>query len=496
MQGRLIGGRYRVVRRLGSGGMASVYLAEDERLGRPTALKRMHSELDPGLAERFQREARLGASLNHPNVVKVFDVVNEDEDGVTTLVLEYVDGETLAEVIRRGPLAPAQALEVLEPLADALDHAHENGVVHRDIKPANVLIGRDGSVKLADLGVATGVDLTRVTSTGTALGSAAYMAPEQLAGEQVGAAADIYAFATIAFETLTGRRARTADSPMAIVHQVANGPPPDLTEAWPEAPHNASAVLKRGMADMAEDRPESAAQLVRDLEDGLRPTLEAPAAPLPAPPLELLPEPSAGATTAPQPEHTPAPQPPPEPMPTPQPEPVRRAPAPEPARPAARPETGRRRTRVGALAVGLAVLALAAVVVVVVLSGGEEASPPEAQQKPPAKSRRPAGPSPDSVVRSFYTLAAKDQFEAAWKLAGSRVRSQLGGFEAFKRQLATLESVSFEQARVTRGRGDDATVAIATRAVHTNKVDNCRGDVSLTRAGESWLIDRLGVSCS
>ena len=494
MQGRLIGGRYRVVRRLGSGGMASVYLAEDERLGRPTALKRMHSELDPGLAERFQREARLGASLNHPNVVKVFDVVNEDEDGVTTLVLEYVDGETLAEVIRRGPLAPAQALEVLEPLADALDHAHENGVVHRDIKPANVLIGRDGSVKLADLGVATGVDLTRVTSTGTALGSAAYMAPEQLAGEQVGAAADIYAFATIAFETLTGRRARTADSPMAIVHQVANEPPPDLTEAWPEAPHDASAVLKQGMADMAEDRPQSAAQLVRDLEDGLRPTLEAPPAPLPAPPLELLPEPSAGAATAPQPEHTPAP--PPEPMPTPQPEPVRPAPAPEPARPAAPPETGRRRTRVGALAVGLAVLALAAVVVVVVLSGGEEASPPEAQQKPPAKSRRPAGPSPDSVVRSFYTLAANDQFEAAWKLAGSRVRSQLGGFEAFKRQLGTLESVSFEQARVTRGRGDDATVAIATRAVQTNRVDNCRGDVSLTRAGESWLIDRLGISCS
>ena len=497
MQGRLIGGRYRVVRRLGSGGMASVYLAEDERLGRPTALKRMHSELDPGLAERFQREARLGASLNHPNVVKVFDVVNEDEDGVTTLVLEYVDGETLAEVIRRGPLAPAQALEVLEPLADALDHAHENGVVHRDIKPANVLIGRDGSVKLADLGVATGVDLTRVTSTGTALGSAAYMAPEQLAGEQVGAAADIYALATVAFEALTGRRARTADSPMAIVHQVANEPPPDLSEAWPDAPHEASAVLKQGMADLAEDRPESAAQLVRDLEDGLRPTLEAPAAP---PPPELRPEPSAGAATtpAPQPEPKPKPEPEltPEPESTPEPALVPPPPASEPPRPAARPEAKRRRTAVGALAAALAVLALAGVVVAVVLSGEEEAPAPRAQEERGAASSRPAGPSPDSVVRSFYTRAAKDQFESAWKLAGPRVRSQLGGFEAFKRQLGTLKTVDFEQARVARESGDSATVAVATRAVHTNKVDNCRGDVSLSRAGESWLIDRLGISCS
>ena len=482
------------MRRLGSGGMASVYLAEDERLGRPIALKRMHSELDPGLAERFQREARLGASLNHPNVVKVFDVVNEDEDGVTTLVLEYVDGETLAEVIRRGPLGPARALEVLEPLADALDHAHENGVVHRDIKPPNVLIGRDGSVKLADLGVATGVDLTRVTSTGTALGSAAYMAPEQLAGEQVGAAADIYALATVAFEALTGRRARTADSPMAIVHQVANEPPPDLSEAWPDAPHEASAVLKQGMADLAEDRPESAAQLVRDLEDGLRPTLEAPAAPPPPPPPEQRPEPSAGAATTParQPEPTPTP----EPEPTPEPALVAPAPASETARPAARPEARRRRTPVGPLAVALAVLALAGVVVAVVLSGDEEGSPPRAQEDRGAASSRPAGPSPDSVVRSFYTRAANDQFESAWKLAGPRVRSQLGGFEAFKRQLGTLESVDFEQARVARESGDNATVALATRAVHTNKVDNCRGDVSLSRAGESWLIDRLGISCS
>jgi eukaryotic-like serine/threonine-protein kinase len=213
---RLGGGRYRVVRRLGSGGMAAVLLAEDERLERLVALKRLHSELDPGLVERFNREARLGASLNHPNVVRVFDVF--EEDSVTTLVLEYVDGENLAQALRRGPMAPDQALAVLEPLAEALDHAHSNGVIHRDVKPANVLIAQDGTVKLADLGIAKGRDATRVTSSEAAIGSAPYMAPEQLAGDEVTAAADIYALAALAFEVVSGRRARTGDSPMAILH--------------------------------------------------------------------------------------------------------------------------------------------------------------------------------------------------------------------------------------------------------------------------------------
>ncbi len=284
MDGQLLGGgRFRVVRKLGSGGMATVYLAEDERLGRTVALKRMHSELAPGLAERFQREARLGASLNHPNVVRVFDVVEDEDDTLTTLVLEYVDGENLAQAIRRGPLSPERAMAVLEPLAEALDHAHANGVVHRDVKPANVLIARDGAVKLSDLGVATGVDVTRVTSSGAAVGSAPYMAPEQLAGGEVTAAADIYALATVAFEALSGRRARTGDSPMAIVHQVANAPPPDLTEAWPEAPARASAVLRRGMADQPEDRPQSAAGLVSDLGVALKP---GPASATAAPPAD------------------------------------------------------------------------------------------------------------------------------------------------------------------------------------------------------------------
>lgn len=459
---RLGGGRYRVVRKLGSGGMATVYLAQDERLERSVALKRMHSDLDPGLVERFQREARLGASLNHPNVVRVFDVFEEKDDEVTTLVLEYVDGETLADAIRRGPLPPAQALAVLEPLAEALDHAHENGVIHRDVKPANVLLARDGRVKLADLGVATGVDVTRLTSSGTALGSAAYMAPEQHAGDEATAGADVYALAAVAYEALTGRRPRTGDSPMAIVHQVANYPPPELMEAWPEAPPEASAALLRGMADRPEDRPESASDLVRDLRAGLE---SAPTADPPTPPVD-----------------PPTPDPSSADPPTPVPSAVDHAP-PAPAR-------GR---RAGALIAALGALVVIALIVVLALRGQDEGSAPSAGRP---STEVPAAASPESTVLGFYTSAANDRFEAAWKLAGTRARAQLGGFAAFKRQLGTLRSIEFRENRTVRESDTRATVAIQTRAVHTNKVDNCRGDVTLSRKDRRWLIDRLGVSCA
>jgi serine/threonine protein kinase len=479
---RVGGGRYRVVRRLGSGGMAAVVLAEDERLERLVALKRMHSEMDPGLAERFSREARLGASLNHPNVVRVFDVFEEGEEPVTTLVLEYVDGENLAQALRRGPLPPARALRVLEPLAEALDHAHVNGVVHRDVKPANVLIGKDGTVKLSDLGIATGGGMPRVTSSEAVIGSAPYMAPEQLAGDEATAAADIYALATVAFEALSGRRARTGDSPMAIVHQVANHPAPELTEAWAEAPQRASDVLRRGMADKPEDRPESASRLIGDLGAALRagsaPAQEraAPAAPPPAPTPTPLP---------PTPTPTPTPPTPPPPAESP---PAESPPAESP--PAESPR--RRRGRAGAVIAGLAALAVvAAIALVALLGGGEEEPTPERE---PA-SKPAAVPSPAAVVRDFYSEAADDRFDAAWKLAGPRARAQLGGFEAFKRQLGTLRSVDFEENRVVSKEGKRASVAIQTRAVHSDRVDNCRGDVSLVRRGDGWLIDRLGVTC-
>jgi eukaryotic-like serine/threonine-protein kinase len=247
--------------------MASVLLCEDERLGRQVAVKRLHADSPVDVERRFNREAKLGASLNHPNLVSVFDTATDDE-GVL-IVMEYVDGEPLSRTLRRGPLRPEEVRKMVLDLGDALDHAHDQGVVHRDVKPGNVLIRQDGLTKLADLGIATASDGTRITRSGTVLGTAAYMAPEQLEGRDAGPPADIYALAAIAFEALSGRKPREGRTPMEIAHKIATEGPPDLSEAWPTAPKAAARVLKRGMARDPEDRPGSAGELARELAAAL-----------------------------------------------------------------------------------------------------------------------------------------------------------------------------------------------------------------------------------
>src|SRR4051794_22707145 len=247
--------------------MATVLLAEDERLGRQVAVKRLHAESPEDTARRFRREARLGASLNHPNVVSVYDIVSDDE-GVL-IVMEYVEGETLRDAIERGPLAPERVVEVLRGVAGALDHAHGEGIVHRDVKPANVLLGRDGRIKLADLGIATAVEGTRITMSGTVLGTAAYMAPEQLEGHKPGPASDIYSLAVLAWESLSGSRAYEGRTPLEIAHRKASDPPPSLASVRPEAPPAAVALLERAMGPDPAARPPSAGAFVDELEQAL-----------------------------------------------------------------------------------------------------------------------------------------------------------------------------------------------------------------------------------
>jgi tetratricopeptide (TPR) repeat protein len=248
--------------------MASVLLCEDERLGRQVAVKRLHADSPVDVEHRFKREAKLGASLNHPNLVSVFDTATDDE-GVL-IVMEYVDGEPLSRLLRRGPLRPEEVRKMVLDVGDALDHAHAQGVVHRDVKPGNVLIREDGVTKLADLGIATASDGTRITRSGTVLGTAAYMAPEQLDGREAGPPADIYALAAIAFEALSGKRPREGRTPMEIAHSLATEGAPDLRVAWPNAPKAAAEVLQRGMAPEPEDRPASAGELARELADALQ----------------------------------------------------------------------------------------------------------------------------------------------------------------------------------------------------------------------------------
>jgi serine/threonine-protein kinase len=247
--------------------MASVLLCEDERLGRQVAVKRLHADSPVDVEQRFNREAKLGASLNHPNLVSVFDTATDDE-GVL-IVMEFVDGEPLSRALRRGPLTPDEVATMVTELGEALDHAHSQGIVHRDVKPGNVLIRDDGLTKLADLGIATAADGTRITRSGTVLGTAAYMAPEQLEGGEVGPPADVYALAAIAFEALSGKKGREGRTPVEIAHQIATEGPPDLRDAWPGAPDEVARVLQRGMALRPEDRPASAGEFASELSDAI-----------------------------------------------------------------------------------------------------------------------------------------------------------------------------------------------------------------------------------
>ena len=270
-QGSLLAGRYRVAGHLGSGGMASVLLCRDERLGRDVAVKRLHADSPEDMEKRFAREARLGASLNHPNLVSIYDTAIDDE-GVL-IVMEYVRGESLSEALRRGPLEPRRAGTMAAELGSALDHAHSHGVVHRDVKPANVLLRDDGVTKLADLGIATAAGQTRITRSDMVLGTASYMAPEQLDGAEPGPAADVYALAAVCFEALAGGKARSGRTPLEIAHSIATEPPPDLRDRLPGAPPAAAEILRRGLERDPNARPRSAGEL----GTGLREALERPA---------------------------------------------------------------------------------------------------------------------------------------------------------------------------------------------------------------------------
>lgn len=220
-------GRYELGRVIGSGGMAIVFRARDRERGRPVAVKLLADNLsaDADLRQRFRREAELAERLSHPNVVEVLD--SGEADGRAYIVLEYVDGPNLAEELRRaGRLEPARVAELGAQAAAALAHAHERGLVHRDVKPQNLLLARDGTLKVSDFGIARMVDGTQLTQAGTILGTAAYLAPEQAAGEETTSAADVYALGIVLYELLTGKQCTRDDPPPPSV--LAPGVPVEL----------------------------------------------------------------------------------------------------------------------------------------------------------------------------------------------------------------------------------------------------------------------------
>ena len=266
--GVVLADRFRVHGHLGAGGAATVFLAEDCVLCRDVAVKRLHAEGSEADVRRFRREARLGASLTHPNLVTIFDTL-AGSDGVL-IVMEYVRGRRLSELIPPEGMDPRRLLQILRPVASAIDYAHEHGVVHRDVKPANILIAEDHRVKLVDLGTATAGHLTQITAENEIVGTLAYIAPERLVGESVGEPpADVYSLAVLAFEALTGRQPHGAKTPSELLDRLLHYPPPDVKEALPQASPRLGRVLMQGMDPDPKRRQASAGALVRDLETAL-----------------------------------------------------------------------------------------------------------------------------------------------------------------------------------------------------------------------------------
>jgi beta-lactam-binding protein with PASTA domain/tRNA A-37 threonylcarbamoyl transferase component Bud32 len=262
--GRTLDGRYRVLRRLADGGMATVYLALDERLDREVALKVMREHLvhDESFVTRFRREARSAASLSHPNVVAVYD---QGRDGdVMYLVMEHVPGLTLREVMREeGPLSPRAALDVLEPVLLALGEAHANGLIHRDVKPENVIINDNGTVKVADFGLARAVTSQTVTSTsGVLLGTVAYLSPEQVERGVADARSDVYAAGLMLFEMLTGTKAVDGDTAIHVAYQHVHGGIPLPSSRVPGLDPALDALVAAATARDPDDRPADASALL------------------------------------------------------------------------------------------------------------------------------------------------------------------------------------------------------------------------------------------
>ncbi|MDA8311814.1 MAG: protein kinase [Actinomycetota bacterium] len=245
----LVGTRYRLDQRIASGGMGDVWAARDELLGRQIALKLLHPHLaaEQGFLQRFRAEAQAAARLSHPGIVAVYDY--GEEPGTAYLAMELVDGDPLSAVIRqRGRLSAEEALHVVSQTAEALAAAHAEGLVHRDVKPANILLCPDGRVKVTDFGIVRAMDTPTVTKDGTVFGTVAYMSPEQVRGERVTAASDLYSLGVVAYECLSGSRPYHGGESIAVALAHLHDPVPPL-------PADVPAGVRRLVLGMLEKRP-------------------------------------------------------------------------------------------------------------------------------------------------------------------------------------------------------------------------------------------------
>ncbi len=267
MMNKVLGGRYQLGAMIGTGGMADVYIAQDQRLSREVAVKILRSDLakDSTFVARFRKEAKAAAGLNHPGIVAVYD---SGEEPAPYIVMELVSGHTLRELIHDGERLPLdRALEIGAGILAALDYSHQRGIVHRDIKPANVMITNKGDVKVMDFGIARAMDDlgATLTSTWNVVGTAQYLSPEQALGEIADAPTDIYSTGCLLFELLTGRPPYTGETPVSIAYQHVSGVLTPARQLQPDLPESVEVLLTVALAKKPEDRYVSASAMLEDI---------------------------------------------------------------------------------------------------------------------------------------------------------------------------------------------------------------------------------------
>jgi serine/threonine protein kinase len=268
-----VAGRYRIERRLGAGGMSTVFMATDSVLERPVAVKLLAEHLaeDEAFVARFRREALSAARLQHPNIVQVFDSGQDPESERHYIVMEYVDGPSCADLMREHKqLEIDRTVDVVRDACHGLDYAHRAGVIHRDVKPGNLLIsGETGITKLADFGIAKAAEQTRITQVGSVLGTAAYLSPEQARGEEAGPASDIYSLGVCAYQFLTGRLPHEYSSLTELALKQQQDLVPPIREFRPEVPAELDDAIRLALQRDAGARYRSGIEMAEALEAGL-----------------------------------------------------------------------------------------------------------------------------------------------------------------------------------------------------------------------------------
>src|SRR5687768_14474415 len=291
-QGQRIGERYTLVSRLGGGGMADVWLADDSMLGRRVALKFLHERFaqDASFVERFRREAQAAAGLQHPNVVGVYD--RGETDDRPWIAMEYVEGASLKDLINRG-LTVGEAVEIIRQVLQGTKFSHERGIIHRDLKPQNVLIDREGRARVVDFGIAR-AGASEITQTGSVMGTAQYLSPEQAQGLDVTPSSDLYSIGVILYEALTGRVPFEGDSAVAVALKQVSEQPHPPSRLNPAIPPALDAVVMRALAKDPANRFATADEFIAAL-DAAEADPATPAAsdtarfvPVPVPPPEVL----------------------------------------------------------------------------------------------------------------------------------------------------------------------------------------------------------------